>query len=162
MGNNSIKIAIVVSQFNQFVTARLLESTKEKLLNLGVEQNQIEIAWVPGAVELPLIAQQYAKTKRFDAIIWVGVVNHGETDHYDYVCQQVSYGCQRVALHHDLPVIFGFLTTDNREQALARAGGLHSNKGHEWAQAAIDMVNCVRRINFFEQSSENRVAENNA
>ena len=141
-----MKIAIVVGRFNEIVTQRLLEGTLERLKELQVGPESIDIAWVPGAVELPLIAQQYAKRNQYHAIICLGVVIRGETDHYDYVCQQASSGCQQVALQHNIPVIFGVLTTHNREQALARSGGAHSHKGRDCADAAVDMIKLIQKL----------------
>jgi 6,7-dimethyl-8-ribityllumazine synthase len=134
------KIAVVVSQFNQEVTEKLWQSTKTRLLELGLKENDITMVPVPGAVEIPLMAQAMALTKRFAAVICLGAVIRGETDHYDYVCQQVSYGCQRVALQLHLPIIFGVLTTNTDEQALARASG----KGQAVADAALTMIDALR------------------
>ena len=135
-----MKIAIIVSRFNQEITQRLLQGAKERLSEVGLSHDQFPVTWVPGAIELPLAAQQFAKREEFGAIICLGAVIRGETDHYDYVCQQVSYGCQRVALDFDIPVIFGVLTTENEEQALARTGGAHGHKGREAADAAMEMI----------------------
>ncbi|MGB6976649.1 MAG: 6,7-dimethyl-8-ribityllumazine synthase, partial [Gammaproteobacteria bacterium] len=104
------------------------------------------VVHVPGAVEIPVTAQQLANTGNYDAIICLGAVIRGETDHYEYVCHQVSDGCQRVALDHHLPVIFGILTTDTVEQALARAGGSHGHKGRESADAALAMVAIMQQL----------------
>ncbi len=135
-----MKIAIIVSRFNQEITQRLLQGAKERFGEAGLSHDQFPVTWVPGAIELPLAAQQFAKREEFSAIICLGAVIRGETDHYDYVCQQVSYGCQRVALDFDIPVIFGVLTTENEEQALARTGGAHGHKGREAADAAMEMI----------------------
>lgn len=140
----SLKLAIIVSQFNQPVTEKLLNGALTRLAELGIEDNHIKTVWVPGAVEIPLMAKQLAKTKRFAAIICLGAVIRGETDHYDYVCQQVSFGCQQVALEYEIPVIFGVLTTKNKEQAFARAGGERGNKGAESIDAAMTMINLMR------------------
>lgn len=135
-----MKIAIVVSQFNEVITKKLYKDAVIRLIELGVLEAHIETAWVPGAIELPLMAQQFARTGEYEAVICLGAVIRGETDHYDYVCQQVSFGCQKVALKHNLPVIFGVLTTHTVEQAEARAGGAHSHKGIEAAESAIAMI----------------------
>lgn len=135
-----MKIAIIVSRFNQEITQRLLQGAEERLSEVGLSHDQFPVTWAPGAIELPLAAQQFAKREEFSAIICLGAVIRGETDHYDYVCQQVSYGCQRVALDFDIPVIFGVLTTENEEQALARTGGAHGHKGREAADAAMEMI----------------------
>lgn len=141
-----MQIAIVVSRFNQEITQRLLEGTLTRLNERGVLPSQIETVWVPGAVELPLVAQQFARRGTIDAVICLGAVIRGDTDHYDYVCQQVSYGCQRVALTHNLPVIFGVLTTQNTIQARARVGGNHGHKGHDAADAALSMIEVMQQI----------------
>ncbi|WP_304985758.1 6,7-dimethyl-8-ribityllumazine synthase [Coxiella-like endosymbiont] len=141
-----LKFAIVVSQFNQPVIGKLLTGALSRLAELDVKENQIKTVWVPGAVEIPLMAKQVAKTKRYDAIICLGAVIRGETNHYDYVCQQVSLGCQQVALEYEIPIIFGVLTTQNKEQAFARAGGERGNKGAEAVNAAMMMIESIRNI----------------
>lgn len=143
---HQLKCAIVISRFNQLVTEKLLSGALNRFMEFGVKENQIKTIWVPGAVEIPLIAKQLAKTKRYDAILCLGAVVRGETNHYDYVCQQVSFGCQQVALEYEVPVIFGVLTTQNKEQAFARASGERSNKGAEVANAAMMMVESMREI----------------
>lgn len=139
-------IAIVISRFNEEVTTRLHQGAIRRLQELGFSDEWVTSTWVPGAVEIPLVAQHLARTEIYEAIICLGAVIRGETGHYDYVCDQVSAGCQRVALENDLPVIFGILTTDNEAQALARAGGNHSDKGRESVDAAIEMVAILRQI----------------
>ncbi|HSW68925.1 MAG TPA: 6,7-dimethyl-8-ribityllumazine synthase [Gammaproteobacteria bacterium] len=138
-----MKFAIVVSQFNQEITDKLLEGAVKRLRELGFDENQVKVFKVPGAVEIPLTAKLLAKSKKYNAIICLGAVIRGDTDHYDYVCQQVSQGCQRVMLEFDVPVIFGVLTTQNVEQAEERAGGREGHKGIEAADAAIEMVKVV-------------------
>lgn len=138
-----MKIAVVVSEFNQPVTSKLREGCLGELARQGVEVALEDVIEVPGAVELPLMAQCFARTKRYDAVICLGVVIRGETTHYDYVCQQVSYGCQRVALDYNLPVVFGVLTTENSQQAFDRLGGTHGHKGIDAAKTAIAMIQCV-------------------
>jgi 6,7-dimethyl-8-ribityllumazine synthase len=135
-----MKIAIIVSEFNANVTDRLLEGAVQRLNQLNIPELSWQITSVPGAVEIPLIARQFAKSGKFNAIICLGAVIRGETDHYDYVCQQVSYGCQKVALKFDVPVIFGILTTENEAQALARSGGDEGNKGKDAVDASIEMI----------------------
>lgn len=139
-------IAIVVSRFNQDVTGRLLNSATETLKAKGFDDSQITVVHVPGAVEIPLVVNQLASKKSYEAIIALGVVIRGETSHYDYVCEQVSQGCQSVMLAHNLPIIFGVLTTESKAQALARAGGEHSDKGVEAVDAACEMVEVMRQI----------------
>lgn len=140
----SAAIAIVVSQFNREITDALLNGAvgllQDKLIH------EYTVVKVPGAIEIPLIAQQLACSHKFDAIIALGAVIRGETSHYDYVCEQVSQGCQKVMLDHQLPVIFGILTTENEEQCWDRLGGKHGHKGREAAQAALDMVSIIRQI----------------
>lgn len=138
--------AIVVSRFNEPVTKKLLEGAKARFKELDIKDEQIEIYQVPGAVEIPLIAKKLAHQKRFTSIICLGAVIRGETTHYDYVCQQVSYGCQRVALDYELPVIFGVLTTENEEQAFDRLGGAHGHKGRDAVDTAIETVECLESI----------------
>lgn len=139
-----MKIAIVVSRFNDELTSKLLEGAYSHLLELGLNDADIKTIAVPGAVEIPLIAQELAMQKKFDAIIALGAVVRGETDHYDYVCQQVSYGCQKVSLEHRIPVIFGVLTVENWVQALDRLGGNHGHKGKEAADAAVATIQAVQ------------------
>lgn len=143
---HQLKCAIVIGRFNHSVTEKLLSGALGRLVEFGVKKNQIKTIWVPGAVEIPLIAKQLAKTKRYDAILCLGAVIRGETNHYDYVCQQVSFGCQQVALEYEVPVIFGVLTTQNKEQAFARVDGEQSNKGAEVANAAMMMIESMREI----------------
>jgi 6,7-dimethyl-8-ribityllumazine synthase len=140
------KFAIVVSQFNAFITDKLLQGAQSTLLSSGVQSEDIRIVSVPGAIEIPLMAQLLAKQKKYAAIICLGAVIRGDTDHYDYVCQQVSQGCQHVMLTFDLPVIFGVLTTNTDEQALDRVGGKAGHKGIEAAEAALAMLEVVSRI----------------
>jgi len=140
----SARIAIVVSHFNIEITNRLLEGALERLQELSTKEKLV--AWVPGAVEIPLIAQQLARSKDYDAIVTLGAVIRGETTHYDYVCQQVSMGCQQVALENHLPVIFGVLTTENQMQALERVGGKHGHKGREAVDTAFHMINLLRQL----------------
>jgi 6,7-dimethyl-8-ribityllumazine synthase len=135
-------VAIVVSRFNEDVSTRLFEGAKQRLQALGFVDGQITAVWVPGAVEIPLLAQRLAQTKSYAAIICLGAVIRGETGHYDYVCEQVSQGSQRVALENNLPVIFGVLTTENEEQAHARA----DDKGRYAADAAVEMVAALKAI----------------
>ena len=140
----SAQYAIIVSEFNTSVTEKLLNGAVMRLRERGIPDSHIFTIKVPGAVEIPLIAQLLAKTKKHDAIICLGAVIRGDTSHYDYVCQQVSHGCQQVMLSNELPVIFGVLTTNNEQQAHDRAGGKDGNKGTEAADAAIDMVEKIR------------------
>ena len=139
-------VAIVVSRFNEEVTAKLLEGALARLRERGFHDEHISVAWVPGAVELPIVAQRFASSKTYDAVICLGAVIRGETSHYDYVCEQASQGCQRVALDTGVPVIFGVLTTENDEQAMDRVGGKHGHKGRDAADAAIETVCVLRKL----------------
>lgn len=138
--------AIIVSDFNNEITHALRDGAVTRLHDHGVIESQIKIVHVPGAIEIPLTAALLAKSQKFSAIICLGAVIKGETDHYDYVCQQVSYGCQQAMLQYQVPVIFGILTTSTYEQALDRIGGKHGHKGEEAANAAIQMVNVIKCI----------------
>jgi 6,7-dimethyl-8-ribityllumazine synthase len=134
------KIAMVVSRFNEPITQALYEGAYARLLEHGIAQDSIATVWVPGAVEIPLIVQQCAKQADTVAVIALGAVIRGETSHFDYVCQQVSYGCQKVALTHEIPVIFGVLTTETEEQAWQRLGGGEGHKGRDAADTALAMI----------------------
>lgn len=139
-------IAIVVSRFNEEITQKLHEGAVSRLYELGFTSEQVKVIFVPGAIEIPITAQRLANTKEYQAIIALGAVIQGETKHFDYVCQQVSYGCQKVALTHDIPVIFGVLTTDTEEQAYDRVGGKHGHKGQEAADAVFELVKTLNEI----------------
>ena len=139
-------IALVVSEFNREVTQALQEGAVGQLLKRGISESNISVITVPGAVEIPMVAQRLALTKRYSAIIALGAVIRGETTHYDYVCQQVSQGCQKVALTYDIPVIFGVLTTESDDQAWDRVGGNYGHKGVDAANAALDMVDILKQL----------------
>jgi 6,7-dimethyl-8-ribityllumazine synthase len=139
-------IAIIVSEFNQDITQELWKGAYEHLIAQGfTDANLIRID-VPGAVEIPLVAQKLAKTKKYGAIIALGAVIRGETSHYDYVCQYVTNGCLRVALDFELPVIFGVLTTENEQQAWDRLGGAHGHKGVDAAECALKMQRILKQL----------------
>lgn len=140
-------IAIVVSRFNPEITYELQEGALQRLMACGFMEQHITVVEVPGAVEIPLIAKQLAKKKKYGAIIALGAVIRGDTSHYDYVCQQVSDGCQSVALEFDVPVIFGILTTDNEAQAWERVGGDHGHKGVDAADCALAMHTILNQLN---------------
>ena len=148
-----MNIAIAISLFNERVTTPLLEGCLARLQELGIDTNAISVTRVPGAVELPITAQQYVRSGHYDAVICLGVVIRGETDHYEYVCQQVSSGCQQVALTHNIPVIFGVLTTENLEQALDRVGGSRGHKGRYAAEAAVKMIRVMQSL-YYEPSAK--------
>ena len=142
----SIKVGIVCARFNEFIVSKLLGGCEDTLLRHGVQAEDISVAWVPGAFEIPLIASKMAKSGKYDAVIALGAVIRGSTSHYDYVCSEVSKGIAAVALESGIPVMFGVLTTDTIEQAIERAGTKAGNKGSECAQGAIEMVNLIRAL----------------
>ena len=141
-----IRVGIVAARFNEFITSKLVGGALDGLKRHDVKEEDIDIAWVPGAFEIPLIASKMAKSKKYDAVICVGAVIRGSTSHYDYVCSEVSKGIANVSLNSDIPVMFGVLTTDNIEQAIERAGSKAGNKGYECATGAIEMVNLIRAL----------------
>ncbi|MFG6384707.1 MAG: 6,7-dimethyl-8-ribityllumazine synthase [Lachnospiraceae bacterium] len=143
---NGIKIGIVASRFNEFIVSKLVGGAQDALLRHGVKEEDITLAWVPGAFEIPLLAQKMAETGNYDAVICLGAVIKGATTHYDYVCAEVSKGVAAVGLKTELPVIFGVVTTDNIEQAIERAGTKAGNKGYDAACTAIEMVNLIQNI----------------
>ena len=142
--SENIKVGIVAARFNEFITSKLVSGALDGLKRENVQEDDIDVAWVPGAFEIPLIASRMAKSRKYDAIICVGAVIRGSTSHYDYVCNEVSKGIAQVSLANDIPVMFGVLTTDTIEQAIERAGTKAGNKGFECAQGAIEMVNLIR------------------
>lgn len=144
--STKMKVGIVAARFNEFITTKLLGGAVDALVRHDVPENNIEVAWVPGAFEIPLIAQKMAKSGKYDAIICLGAVIRGNTSHYDYVCSEVSKGIATVSLNCNLPVLFGVLTTDNIEQAIERAGTKAGNKGYDCALSAIEMVNLIHEI----------------
>jgi 6,7-dimethyl-8-ribityllumazine synthase len=141
-----MRFAIIVSEFNSNITDKLLDGALSRLIQKGINANNIDIIKVPGAIEIPLIAQLLARSNKYHAIICLGAVIRGETDHYDYVCNQVSQGCQQVMLNFNIPVIFGILTTNNEEQALERVGGAEGHKGIYAADAALRMSSIIQEI----------------
>ena len=141
-----MKVGIVAARFNEFITGKLLSGALDGLSRHGVEGDDIDIAWVPGAFEIPLIASKMAKSGKYDAVICLGAVIRGSTSHYDYVCAEVSKGIATVSLNSDVPVMFGVLTTDTIEQAIERAGTKAGNKGYDCALGAVEMVNLIRAI----------------
>lgn len=145
-GSDKMKIGIVASRFNEFIVSKLIGGARDGLLRHDVAEDDIELAWVPGAFEIPVIAKKMADSKKFDAIICLGAVIRGSTSHYDYVCAEVSKGVAQVSLSAGIPVMFGILTTDTIEQAIERAGTKAGNKGYECALGAIEMVNLIKEI----------------
>ena len=141
-----IKIGIIASRFNEFITSKLVSGAKDCLTRHGVADDDISVAWVPGAFEIPVIAKKMAASGKYDAVICVGAVIRGATSHYDYVCNEVSKGIAAVSLETGLPVLFGILTTDTIEQAIERAGTKAGNKGTDCAMSALEMINLIKSI----------------
>lgn len=146
VARQEVRIAIVAARFNEFITSRLLSGCEDGLVRHGVDTGRIDVAWVPGAFEIPVVAQRLAESGRYDAVICLGAVIRGSTSHYDYVCAEVSKGVAQVSLKTGLPVLFGVLTTDNIEQAIERAGTKAGNKGYDCALSAIEMMNLLEMI----------------
>ena len=141
-----MKVAIVASRFNEIITNKLLGGAVDGLVRHGMSESNITAVWVPGAFEIPSIAQKLARSGDYDAVICVGAVIRGQTSHYDYVCNEVSKGIAQVSLQTGVPVMFGIVTTENIEQAIARAGSKAGNKGYDCALGAIEMVNLSRAL----------------
>ena len=141
-----MKIGIVSARFNEFITSKLLGGAMDALVRHGVADSDVDVAWVPGAFEIPLVASKMAKSGKYDAVICLGAVIRGSTSHYDYVCNEVSKGIATVSLESGVPVLFGVLTTENIEQAIERAGTKAGNKGYDCAVSAIEMVNLLREM----------------
>ena len=141
-----IRVGIVASRFNEFITSKLVGGALDGLKRHDVAEEDIDVAWVPGAFEIPLIASKMAESGKYDAVICVGSVIRGSTTHYDYVCNEVSKGIAQVSLSTGIPVMFGVLTTETIEQAIERAGSKAGNKGYDCALGAIEMVNLIRQI----------------
>lgn len=144
--SGDIKVGIVAARFNEFIVSRLVGGALDGLKRHDVPEENVDLAWVPGAFEIPLIASKMAKSGKYDAVICLGTVIRGATSHYDFVCSEVSKGIATVSLNSEIPVMFGVLTTDNIEQAIERAGSKAGNKGFECATGAIEMVNLIREI----------------
>lgn len=142
----NIKVGIVAARFNEFITAKLVSGALDGLKRHEVSDDNIDVAWVPGAFEIPLIASKLAHSGKYDAVLCLGSVIRGSTTHYDYVCSEVSKGIAQVALSSGIPVLFGVLTTENIEQAIERAGSKAGNKGFDCAVGAIEMVNLLREL----------------
>lgn len=141
-----MKVGIVASRFNEIIVNKLLGGAVDGLVRHGVLDENITAAWVPGAFEIPTAAQAMAKSGKYDAVICVGAVIRGDTTHYDYVCNEVSKGVAHVSLETGIPVMFGVITTENIEQAIARAGSKAGNKGYDCALSAIEMVNLLKKM----------------
>ena len=141
-----MKVGIVAARFNEFIVSKLVSGAVDGLVRHDVNEDDITLAWVPGAFEIPLIAKKMAKSGKYDAVICLGTVIRGQTSHYDYVCNEVSKGIAQVSLESEIPVMFGILTTVNIEQAVDRAGTKAGNKGYDCALGAIEMVNLIRNM----------------
>jgi len=141
-----LKFVLVVSRFNEFITQKLLEGAQDALLRHGVNEEDIEVAWVPGSFEIPLVAKKLAQTKKYDAVICLGAVIRGGTPHFEYIAAEVTKGIAKVSLDTELPVVYGIITAENLEQAIERAGTKVGNKGFDAAMEAIEMANLLRSI----------------
>lgn len=144
--SKDMKIGIIAARFNEFITSKLLSGALDGLTRHDVRDEDIDMAWVPGAFEIPLAASKMAASGKYDAVICLGAVIRGSTTHYDYVCSEVSKGIAQVSLNAGIPVMFGVVTTENIEQAIERAGTKSGNKGFDCAISAIEMVNLLRQI----------------
>lgn len=146
VAKEGMKVGIIASRFNEFIVSKLLSGAIDGLVRHGVEEENITVAWVPGAYEIPAVAQKMAASGKYDAVVCVGTVIRGATTHYDYVCNEVSKGIAQVGLNTGVPVLFGIVTTENIEQAIERAGTKAGNKGYDCALSAIEMVNLMQQL----------------
>lgn len=146
LNGEGLRIGIVVGRFNEFITGKLLSGAEDALKRHGVAQEDVSIAWVPGAFEIPLVAKKMAMSGNYDAIVTLGTVIRGATPHFDYVCSEAAKGVSRASDQSNIPVIFGVLTTDSIEQAIERAGTKSGNKGWESAAVAIEMANLMKKL----------------
>lgn len=143
---NGEKFCVIISRFNEFIGSKLLSGAIDELCRHGIDEQNIDVVWTPGAFEIPIVAQKCAKSGKYDAIITLGAIIKGATPHFDYVSAELSKGIAQVSLNTGVPVLFGVLTTDNLEQAIERAGTKAGNKGSDAAKAAIEMVNLLKMI----------------
>ena len=141
-----MKVGIVVARFNEFITSKLLRGALDALHRHEAKDEDIDVAWVPGAFEIPVVAKKMAESGKYDAVIALGAVIRGSTTHYDYVCNEVSKGVAQVGMQTGVPTIFGVVTTENIEQAVERAGTKAGNKGTDAAMAAMEMANLLKKI----------------
>ncbi len=144
--SDGLKFGIIVGRFNEFIGGKLLSGALDALKRHGADEEDIDIVWVPGAFEIPLVAKKMAKTEKYDAVICLGAVIRGSTPHFDYVSNEVTKGIANVSLSTELPIVFGVLTTDTIEQAIERAGTKAGNKGYDAAITAIEMANLLKEI----------------
>ncbi|MBU5476607.1 6,7-dimethyl-8-ribityllumazine synthase [Eubacterium sp. MSJ-21] len=143
---DGVKIGIVAARFNEFIVSKLVGGAMDGLIRHDVKEEDVTVAWVPGAFEIPVVAKKMAKSGKYDAVICLGAVIRGATSHYDYVCNEVSKGVASVSLETEIPVLFGVVTTENIEQAIERAGTKAGNKGYDCALSAIEMINLMKQI----------------
>ncbi len=141
-----LKIGVVVARFNEFITGKLLSGAKDALNRHGVAEENVDVAWVPGSFEIPLVAQKLAQSRRYDAVVCLGTVIRGATPHFEYIAAEVSKGIAKIGLDTGIPVIFGVITADTLEQAIERAGTKSGNKGFDAAVSAIEMANLLKKI----------------
>ena len=146
VAKEGMKVGIVAARFNEIIVSKLLGGAVDGLVRHGVDEENITAAWVPGAFEIPTAALKMAQSGKYDAVICVGTVIRGQTSHYDYVCNEVSKGIAQIAMQTGVPTLFGIVTTENIEQAIARAGSKAGNKGYDYALAAIEMVNLLEQL----------------
>lgn len=146
ISGKGLKFGIVVARFNEFITSKLLGGALDTLHRHEAEDEDVDVAWVPGAFEIPMVAKKMAESGKYDAVICLGTVIRGSTSHYDYVCNEVSKGVAQVGLSTGVPTIFGVLTTENIEQAIERAGTKAGNKGVDGAMAAMEMANLLKKV----------------
>lgn len=146
VAEGGLKAGIVVARFNEFITGKLLSGALDSFARHGVDAADVDVAWVPGAFEIPLVASRMAESGEYDAVVCLGAVIRGATSHYDYVCSEVSKGVAQASLASGVPIIFGVLTCDTIEQAIERAGSKAGNKGSECAESAIEMANLLRQL----------------
>lgn len=144
--SEGLKYGVVVGRFNEFISSKLLSGALDAFKRHGANENEVEVAWVPGAFEIPLIAQKMAESGKYDAVITLGAVIRGSTPHFDYVCNEAAKGVSAIALKTGIPAIFGVLTVDSIEQAIERAGTKAGNKGYEAAVTAIEMANLIKKL----------------
>lgn len=146
VAEGGLKAGIVVARFNEFITGKLLSGALDSFARHGVDVADVDVAWVPGAFEIPLVASRMAESGEYDAVVCLGAVIRGATSHYDHVCAEVSKGVAQASLASGVPIIFGVLTCDTIEQAIERAGSKAGNKGSECAESAIEMANLLRQL----------------
>ena len=141
-----IKVGIVASRFNEFIVSKLIGGACDALVRHGVKDEDIDLAWVPGAFEIPIIAKKMAESGKYDAVLCLGAIIKGATSHYDLVCAETSKGIAQVGLQTGVPTLFGIVTTDTIEQAIERAGTKAGNKGYDAACSAIEMINLIKKL----------------